>query len=272
MTQYDIGDNVPLTYAPTGYAGGTCIAVLSVTNPSGVVTTPSVTPGTTQASATVPATLAGAWLFTWTCSGAVVDVTKGQFDVGAPADPLYASLAQAKKRLGILDSTEDDELSGALRASCRQVEIDTRGKGTHFTLDATATTRRYYVRGRLIQYCNQWVLLTDDIGSTSGLLVNGVAVTDTYPENALALGRAIEGVMLSGYPTADYVDVTARWGWPSVPDEIPEAVLLRMHRLSRRKASPEGVAGFADMGVVVVRKNDPDYLALIGEYVRPGLA
>lgn len=271
MAQYDVGDTVTLTYAPEGYDSGTCTATLTLTDPAGTSTTPTVDPGTVEASAAVVPDAAGAWRYAWVCTGDVVDVEMGQFDVGDPSEPLYVSLALCKKRMGIEDATDDDEILGALRASCRQVETDTRGKGTHYTLDAVATVRTYSTRGRIFRHHDRWVLLTDDIGSTDGLTVNGSSPIGTYPENALALGRAIEGVILSGLPSST-ADVAARWGWPAVPDEIPSAVLLRMHRLYRRKGSPEGVAGFSDMGAISVRKTDPDYVALISEYVRPGLA
>lgn len=269
---YDLGDVATLTYAPDGYVAATCSAVLSVVSPLGVTTTPTVTEGADSVTAVVPLTAVGAWYYTWTASGAVVDVTRGQLDVSDPAPPLYASLTELRDRCGIEDEAQDAQLLSALKAACRQVEKDTRGIGQRFTLDAAVSTRTFETRGRVYQSGTRWYLLTDDIGSTSGLLVAGTAPASTEPANALVKGRAIEAVEIGSSWSAEPIAVTARWGWPAIPDDIVEASLLRAHRLFRRRGSPEGVAGFADMGAISVRKTDPDYEDLTSDYVRPGLA
>ncbi|MDX2921298.1 hypothetical protein PV370_25695, partial [Streptomyces sp. NE06-03C] len=66
------------------------------------------------------------------------------------------------------------------------------------------------------------------------------------------------------------VQVTARWGWPAVPDEIVQATLIQAARLYKRKDSPEGVTGSAEWGVVRLSRRDPDVWALIEHYVLPG--
>jgi hypothetical protein len=49
--------------------------------------------------------------------------------------------------------------------------------------------------------------------------------------------------------------------------EVQEAVLLLASRLYKRRQSPEGVAGWEDMGAVRVTSRDPDIERLIEQYV-----
>jgi hypothetical protein len=63
------------------------------------------------------------------------------------------------------------------------------------------------------------------------------------------------------------VRVTARWGWPSVPDGVAQAAALLAARLYRRKDSPEGVLGSSEWGAVRVARFDPDVEGLIAPYI-----
>ena len=62
------------------------------------------------------------------------------------------------------------------------------------------------------------------------------------------------------------IQITARWGWSAVPDAIREATVLLAARQFRRLDSPLGVAGFGDLGAIVVRRIDPDVAAMIAPY------
>lgn len=59
------------------------------------------------------------------------------------------------------------------------------------------------------------------------------------------------------------------------PPEVQEAILLLAQRLYARRNSPEGVAGWGELGVVRILASDPDLEALIAlhrDYTRTGLA
>jgi hypothetical protein len=45
--------------------------------------------------------------------------------------------------------------------------------------------------------------------------------------------------------------------------EVQEAIILLASRLYKRRMSPEGVAGFGDMGVVRILARDPDIALLL---------
>lgn len=68
------------------------------------------------------------------------------------------------------------------------------------------------------------------------------------------------------------VQVTAQWGWPSVPPQVVQAVMLQANRIFSRKGSPEGAAGPAEWGLTVVPRIDPDVRALLVGLKRTGIA
>jgi hypothetical protein len=184
----------------------------------------------------------------------------------------YALLTELKTELRITDTSDDTELQSKLTSASRRVDRDT---GRRFYVDGSTSARTY-------RPTHAELLVVDDISTDTGLVVEvgrGTAWTaiastayDLLPENAVADGKAIETlVRVAGcWPLwgSTRVRVTAKWGWPAVPEEIKNATLLLAGRLFRRKDSLEGVKGFNDMGVVRVSRYDSDYDNLIGPYVR----
>lgn len=184
----------------------------------------------------------------------------------------YASLAELKTFLRITATADDTELQDKLTAASRRIERDT---GRRFWTDVSATARTY-------RATHETLLLIDDVSTTTSLLVEtgrGASWTtvagtgyDALPENALADGWAIETLerVDACWPLwgSTRVRVTAKWGWPAVPDPIKAACLLLAGRLFRRKDSVEGVAAFNDMGAVRVSRYDADYDNAIAPYVR----
>jgi hypothetical protein len=192
----------------------------------------------------------------------------------------YATLVELKLQLGITDTTEDTLLNKALSTASRAVE---KACGNRvFTLDGSATARVYVPQGN-------YDLDVDDIGTLTGLLVetgSGTTYTtlpatayETTPTTALVRGEPITSLNDLGYAgvwwsggVTPRVRVTACWGWPAIPDEVSQATLITAARLFRRKGSPEGVAGFGDMGVVRVPKLDPDVQAMLQPLKRYAIA
>lgn len=193
----------------------------------------------------------------------------------------YATLADLKERMGLADdASRDTELQGKLTTASRDIDDDC---GRRFWLDPTPVQRTFNPQYRIVPSWDGQKLLVDDIGDAAGLVVeigsgsNWLTVTDydLGPDNALTDGRAVEWLLRPYLPWVTWprqrIRITARWGWPEVPDQIQEACLIRAQRLARRKDSPEGVAGNSDFGVVRVSRWDPDYDALIGRFVKPGI-
>lgn len=192
----------------------------------------------------------------------------------------YVTLDELKDWLSITDDQDDDNLTARITSASRQVDRDCNRAGDGFGLAGSATARVY-------KPDNPEVLLVNDISTTTGLIVEvgwntsysalDPSVYELRPENSFARGvpanviARIYGYWPAYYGPVGYIQqrvrVTAVWGWPTVPNEIKDATLLRAARLYRRRSSPEGVAGFGDMGVVRVSRLDPDYEALIAPYI-----
>jgi hypothetical protein len=127
-------------------------------------------------------------------------------------------------------------------------------------------------------------LLVDEIGADDGLVVEvgsgstwtavDEADLEQWPLNALAQWQPVEALarLDTSWPDGprQRVRITARWGWPAVPDEVIEATLLLAARLYKRKSSPDGTAGVGEWGPVRVSATDPDVFRLIHNLLLPG--
>lgn len=192
----------------------------------------------------------------------------------------YVDLPTLKSALGVEsdDTTRDTLLASALAAASRGID---RMTGRRFWLDPTAVERTYNPRGRTVCDTDGERLIVDDIGVTMGMVVetgsgaswSAVTGYETAPDNALVQGRPVTALLQPagswGYGTGR-VRVTARFGWPAIPDEVVEATKIQAARLYRRKDSPEGVTGSAEWGVVRLSRVDPDVYALVQHLTLPG--
>lgn len=229
-------------------------------------------------------TRAGLWQYLWVGTGVSTDVDGGTWTtVATQLNRRYASLELVRDALKVKtgDTSRDHLIVGAILAASRS--IDNRC-GRQFWQEATASARTYSTRGGRVyrDRDGEEVLFVDDIATESGLIVevgDGTTwstVTDQIepePDNAIARGRAIEALRWpcgrwSAYRKAR---ITARRGWPALPDEITQAGQIQSVRLYSRKDSPEGVLGSAEWGTVRVARVDPDVEALISDYVLPGI-
>jgi hypothetical protein len=191
----------------------------------------------------------------------------------------YVTLAGLKGYLGIDDSVEDALLEQIIEAASRSVD---RIANRRFYLDAAATPRTYRPIGNLR-------VITDDIGTTSGLILKtdpdstGNYLTTftlnldyiTEPTNALALGRPINYLTIVGGTAMSLpvnywpqVQVTARWGWPTVPDDIEQATYILSADLYKRKDSIGGVLGLSELGAIRMSPLGRDIAAMVRAYRR----
>jgi hypothetical protein len=189
----------------------------------------------------------------------------------------YIALAELKSMRRIEDNADDGLLQTRITRASRAIDDRT---GRRFWLDGAPSTRTFRTAGRVTYADDGYLLLVDDIGSDDGLVVESgpdgtswAAVTsyDLDPENAIARGKAVTGLYLAaGWPAR--VRITARWGWPEIPEAIKEATVLLSNRRFMRRDSPEGVAGWANDGAVRVSRFDPDIEDLVSPFVIPGFA
>jgi hypothetical protein len=201
----------------------------------------------------------------------------------------YATLAEAKSFLSISDSVDDTLLENMIEAASRSID---RIANRRFYLDSTASARQYRVSSPIILY-------TDDIGTTTGLIVqtdddgNGVFETTLTlntdyimdPLTALSLGRPFTqitivstsktfpifpGLFQNGLRPG--VQVTAKFGWPSVPDDINQACLILTADLYKRKDSPGGILGLGDLGAIRMSPLGRDVTQIVRAYRKETLA
>lgn len=188
----------------------------------------------------------------------------------------YVQLDELKAMLSIDDYVDDELLSTHIEAASRTVDDICHRT---FDLAGTASARTFFPDSAM-------VVTVDDIGSTSGLIVRidddlsgtfETTITDytTQPDNALAKGRPI--TKLLAYDTywpedmRPTVQVTAKWGWPEVPEPVKSATAILAGRLWKRADSLLGVAGFGDLGAVMLRAVDPDIKLMLSSYIRPAV-
>ncbi len=100
--------------------------------------------------------------------------------------------------------------------------------------------------------------------------LNGVLDGLTWSYDKLrAIGDYLFPTVNANYGEQALVQVTAKYGWASVPSPVKQACIIQSSRLFKRLDSPLGVAGFGDLGAIrVSRFLDPDMAQLVEPYRR----
>lgn len=192
----------------------------------------------------------------------------------------YCTVAELREHFGDPGTKLDAELlERAINAASRAID---RFCGRRFWLDATAQDKVY-------RCGDAYYADVDDIGTTTGLVVK----TDTTGDGTYATTWASTDYQLEplnadtnedahAWWTLVAVDrytfplherrttlqVTARFGWSAVPDEVEEACILKAASLFKRKEAPFGIQSFGEFGAVRIGRNDPDVMALLHPYVK----
>ena len=201
----------------------------------------------------------------------------------------YATLTEIKAYLSISDTTDDTLLEDLIESASRSID---RIANRRFYLDASASARLYRAYSDVFVY-------TDDIGTTTGLVValdengNGtytkiLTLNQDYildPLTAPSMNRPytqltmvsntqmfpiFPGLTQNGLRPG--VQVTAKWGWPSVPTDINMACLILTADLYKRKDAPGGILGLGDLGVVRMSPLGRDVTAMVRAYKKEVVA
>ncbi len=201
----------------------------------------------------------------------------------------YATLTEIKNYMSISDNTDNDLLEDLIESASRSID---RIANRRFYLDATASARLYRAYSDIFVY-------VDDIGSTTDLVVktdsngNGtyaktLTLNTDYildPLTSPSLNRPYTQLtMVSNTETWPIfpgltqnglrpgVQVTAKWGWPSVPNDINMACLILTADLYKRKDAPGGILGLGDLGVVRMSPLGRDVTAMVRAYKKEVVA
>ena len=197
----------------------------------------------------------------------------------------YATRNQTKAalRIGTADTIDDDLIDNCVGAASRLIDGYCNRR---FWQTGTAEARVYQAEDSF--YCS-----IDDIAGTALTLKTSTQADGTFdlqwsrsdyqlePLNGNLDGltwsydkiRAVGDYMFptvnANYGEQALVQVTAIFGWPSVPEPVTQATIIQASRIFKRYDSPLGVAGFGDLGAIrVSRFLDPDMAQLVEPYRR----
>jgi len=176
----------------------------------------------------------------------------------------YTTTASVAQALGISDSDDDGRIDDAIKAASRQIDDHC---GRKFWQDTDVVVRTYFPD-------TSHTVVVDDISTTTGLIVKIDDDDDGTYETTLTINTdfIVEPINAAAeYPVRPYtwltmvdnytfprwgrrpsVQVTARFGWPAVPDEVTKACRIQAKNLY--KADAGTFSGFqlsAEAGIVM---------------------
>jgi len=197
----------------------------------------------------------------------------------------YATRNQVKAalRIGTADTLDDDLIDNCVGAASRLIDGYCNRR---FWQSGTAEARIFQAEDSF--YCS-----IDDIAGTALTLKSSTQADGTFDltwsrsdyqleplngnldgltwsyDKIRAVGDYLFPTVNANYGEQALVQVTAVFGWPSVPEPITQATIIQASRIFKRYDSPLGVAGFGDLGAIrVSRFLDPDMAQLVEPYRR----
>lgn len=185
--------------------------------------------------------------------------------------PTYCSTEDLKYELGSYemsdDGRDDAKFDVAIAAASRQID---NWCGQRFWQDPTAVARTFATGdGNLLTFPAEGIadastvivkLDTNDVGtydttlSTTDFILhptNAAVMVPAQPFTSLRMTGTTYNFRCSSYGR-DLVQVTAKWGWPAVPDEVTKACLIQAADLFKSKDAAFGVAGGNEFGALRV--------------------
>lgn len=289
---YDVNDaeRVTFTYRNTaGTLANPTATTATITTPAGVATTYTygvdgqlVRDSTGVFHIDVTFNAAGTWTVEGYGTGAVAAASSQTFVVGVTN--AYADVDTFGDYLGPTATASAAQKQTCINVASRAIDAYC---DRQFWLNPTAIARTYMPK-------SLYSITVDDIGTTDGLIVatdasgdgtfETVWTTGDYqllPYNAPYDGpepepwTCIRAVGAHTFPwlagtylrRVDRIQITARWGWPAVPEAVRQATLIKAAQIFHRKNSPQGVMAFDEFGAVRVgRGEDGDVTRLLAPY------
>lgn len=197
----------------------------------------------------------------------------------------YCTVAQLRTHFGDAGSALTTELlERAINATSRGID---KFCGRRFWIDPSVQTLTFDAEFNDLV----WLDGMNEIATTTGLIVktdstgNGTYATALTlgtdfrlaPKDAASKGPAYSWTRLEilkktasyYFPVGeDAVQVTAKFGWSLVPDDVEQACVIRAAAVFKRKEAIEGIASFADLGIVRIGRRDPDVMELLQPFLK----
>ena len=196
----------------------------------------------------------------------------------------YVTLNAVKDELGRSDVANDARIEAAINSASRHIDDYT---GRRFWQDSTVVAREFYADDALELQSSVDAVL--DISTTTGLIVKlddgddgtfstTLTINTDYvltPANAADDGEPFTGIRLVDglyrFPSSSSnrpgVQVTAKFGWASVPDPVVQACLIQSVLLYKATDAALGGLSFGDGAFLRVRGGlNPIAQSLVDRY------
>jgi hypothetical protein len=197
----------------------------------------------------------------------------------------YCDNSDVKSFIGLSGSSQDSNIDLAIKGACRLID---NYCGRHFYKPTSAFAKHFTPD-------NPYILDVPDIANTTSLVVKIDDNDDGTYEKTLTLNtdfylNPINVQDMIGDQEAPFnqirifdrrsserfdpdikkhVEITALWGFESVPDAVKMATILQTSRLWKRKDAPFSTYGNSDVGEVeLMSRMDPDAKQLIKGYIK----
>jgi len=196
----------------------------------------------------------------------------------------YCTLAQLQDETGVTAAAEATRMELAIAAASRQIDgfCDRR-----FWQDGSVVARQYWADDTRTLY-------VDDISTVTGLIVatddadlgtfsttltintdfillepNAADRVPAWPYTQIRIVNSSYGFPMSGSGRPG-VQVTAKFGWPAIPDDVTKACIIQSLQLWKAKDALFGGLSFGDAGFMRVQGAlNPLAGALVAAYRKP---
>lgn len=190
----------------------------------------------------------------------------------------YLTLAEIKEVLNIEDVADDNLLERAVEGASRAIDNFTQRR---FFLDAVDASRRFTAENLALVFIDDLTTLTQLATDEDG---DGIFETvwdptdfrlepvesDLDGEPFTRIKKTVPSLLR--FPLFEAgVEVTGKFGWPSVPTPIKQATSILTVRHFKRKDAPFGIAGASDdLGILRFSSPfDADVKALLLPFRQP---
>jgi hypothetical protein len=188
----------------------------------------------------------------------------------------YCTAADLATYMTVSAASYANDLASAINTASREIDGWTARR---FYADDSATARVYWSKDESVAIIDDaWQissvkLSSNDDGTYDKTYTSGVDFT-AEPLNGVADG-------ISGLPTyrlrwstpvlpletrLPSLQVTAKWGWATVPEPVRQACLIIAGEIFKLREAPFGVAGFGEMGAVRIGRMSPQAVQLLHPY------
>jgi hypothetical protein len=196
----------------------------------------------------------------------------------------YVALDDLARELSISDSLSDTKLELAISAASRQIDAYCQ---RFFYQDSAVVDRTYYPDDYVSLEVDDISTLTDlvvkvdndndgtfetTLTITTNFIVTPTNAADEYPVRPYTGLRLVDSgvsnfpIYASGRPS---VQVTAKFGWPAIPEDVQKACLIQSAQLFKSSDALFGGLNF-DTGIFRVRDTlNPMAAALLERYAKP---